>query len=80
MKAKLFQFPITDFEEVYAIIDNEKQRLQISSVNYSFSTTLDLANDLNEQITQKTKYGDQEFNQKVYQILTDVIQKMESVK
>lgn len=80
MKAKLFQFSITDFEEVYAIIDNEKQRLQISSVNYSFSTTLDLASDLNEQITQKTKYGDQEFNQKVRQILTGIIQKMESVK
>jgi len=80
VKAKLFQFSITDFEEVYAIIDNEKQRLQISSVNYSFSTTLDLASDLNEQITQKTKYGDQEFNQKVRQILTGIIQKMESVK
>lgn len=74
MKPKLFQISITDFEEVYSIIDNEKQRLHVSAVNYSFSTTLDLARDLDEQITQITKDGDQEFNKKIHQVLTHIIQ------
>lgn len=76
MKAKLFEFAITGFEEVYAIIDNENQRLHVSSVNRSFSTTLELAEDMNAQMNQKTAYEDENLNQKVTQVLTEIIELM----
>jgi hypothetical protein len=56
MEAKLSEFHITDFEEVYAIIDKEKQRLHISSVYYSYNITLDLKRDLNEEIEMEIHY------------------------
>lgn len=74
MKAKLFKFAITDFEEVYAIIDDEKQRLHISPVNYTFNITLDLTRDLRMEIEQRTKYGEKNFNEKVQQVATEIIQ------
>lgn len=73
MKAKLFEFDVAGFEEVYAIIDNDHQRLHISSVNRSFSTTLAFAEDMNEQIHQKTTYDDEDLNQKINQVLTEII-------
>lgn len=76
MEAKLFEFAITDFEEVYAVIDDEKQRLHISPVNYSFNITLDLTRDLNDQIEQQTKYGEKNFNEKVRQVAEEIIQEL----
>lgn len=76
MKANLFEFDITGFEEVYAIIDNDNQRLHVSSVNRSFSITLAFAEDMNEQIKQKMTYEDEDLNQKVNQVLTEIIELM----
>lgn len=73
MKVKRYDFPITDFEEVYAVIDESKQRLHLSSVNYSFSITLDLSKDLNTEIEQSTKWGEVSFNQKVRKVITKII-------
>lgn len=79
MNAKLFEFAITDFEEVYAIIDDEKQRLHISPVNYSFNITLDLTRDLSVEIEQRTKYGEKNFNEKVRQVAEKIIQELKLV-
>lgn len=79
MKAKLFEFPITDFEEVYVIIDNEKQRLHISSLNYSFNITLDLTKDLREELVQNTKYGEMTFNERVRQVVEKIIEELNLV-
>lgn len=76
MIAKLFEFDITDFEEVYAIIDEEKQRLHISPVNYSFNITLDLTRDLSGEIEQRTKYGEKNFNEKVQQVAEKIIKEL----
>jgi hypothetical protein len=76
MKAKLFNFFITDFEEVYTIIDDYNQRLHISSVNYNYNITLDLTRDLNEQVKQQTKYGEKSFNEKVLQVVEKIIKEM----
>ncbi|MEK5393984.1 hypothetical protein NSQ59_27170 [Margalitia sp. FSL K6-0131] len=79
MKAKLFEFLITDFEEVYAVIDNEKQRLHISPVNYSYNITLDITRDLNEQIVQNTEYGEMGFNKRVRQVVGKIIKELDLV-
>ncbi|WP_338782462.1 hypothetical protein [Metabacillus sp. FJAT-52054] len=76
MKAKLFKFPVTDFEEVYTVIDEENKRLHISSVNYSYSITLDLTKDLNIQIEQQTKWGERNFNKRVQQILFEILEEL----
>lgn len=76
MKAKLFKFFITDFEEVYTVIDEENKRLHISPVNYSFNITLDLSKDLSVQIDQKTKWGEQTFNNRVRQVLKNIIEEL----
>jgi hypothetical protein len=76
MKAKLFNFFITDFEEVYTIIDDYNQRLHISSVNYNYNITLDLTRDLNEQVRQQTKYGEKSFNEKVLQVVEKIIKEI----
>ena len=76
MKARLFKFDITDFEEVYVVIDDENRRLHISPVNYRFNTTLDLTRDLSEQIEQQTKYGEKHFNEKVQQVVKEIIQEL----
>lgn len=76
MKAKLFEFPITDFDEVYAIIDNDKQRLHISPVNYSFNFTLDLTRDLNEQIVQNTNFGEMGLNKRIRQVAERIIEEL----
>lgn len=79
MNTRLFVLPITDFEEVYAIIDNENHRLHISPVNYSFNITLDLTRDLNDQMIQITKFGENDdFNKKVRQVVKDIIVNLES--
>lgn len=79
MKAKLFEFLITDFEEVYAVIDNEKRRLHISPVNYSYNITLDITRDLNEQIVQNTEYGEMGFNKRVRQVVGKIIKELDLV-
>lgn len=76
MKAKLLKFDITGLEEVYTNIDNDHQRLHVSPVNHSFSTTLAFAEDMNEQINQRTIYEDEDLNQKVNQVLTEIIELM----
>ncbi|MCM3113632.1 hypothetical protein [Lederbergia lenta] len=73
MKAKLFEFFITDFEEVYTVIDDENKRLHISPINYSFNITLDLTKDLTLQIEQQTRYGEMGFNKKVRQVAEEII-------
>lgn len=72
----LFEFPTTDFEEVYVVIDNEKQRLHISPVNYSFNITLDLTSDLNKQIVQNTKFGEMSFNKRVRQVVEKIVKEL----
>lgn len=79
MEAKLFEFRITDFEEVYTVIDDKRQRLHISTVNYSFSITLDLTWDLSEQLEQQTKYGEINFNKRVRQVVEKVIKDLNLV-
>lgn len=76
MKAILFKFVITDFEEVYTVIDNENQRLHISPVNYSYSITFDLTKNLNEQIIKNTKYGERNFNNRVRQVVEKIIKEL----
>jgi hypothetical protein len=77
MKAKLFKFFIPDFEEVYTVIDDDNQRLHISSVNYDYNITLDLTSDLNEQVKQQTRYGERSFNEKVLQVIEKIIKELE---
>lgn len=77
MIVKLFEFSITDFEEVYAVLDNERQRLHVSPVNYSFNLTLKLTRDLKEEIEQKTKYLELNFKNKLQQILTEIIAELD---
>lgn len=76
MRAKIFKFPITDFEEVYTVIDEENKRLHISSVNYSYSITLDVTKDLKMEIEQQTKWGEQTFNKRVRQVLGKIIEEL----
>ncbi|WP_025731331.1 hypothetical protein [Heyndrickxia ginsengihumi] len=73
IEANIFKFAITDFEEVYAVIDNKKQRLHISPVNYSYSITLDLTRDLKEQINKQTQWGDMNFNKRVRKVVEKII-------
>lgn len=79
METKLFEFNILDFEEVYAVIDNEKQRLHISPVNYSFNITLDLTRDLNEEIVQRTRFGEMGFNNRVREVAERIIKELNLV-
>lgn len=79
MEAKLFEFPIPDFEEVYIIIDEKKQRLHISPVYYSFNITLGLDRDFNEQIEQQTRYGEMNFNSRVRQAIDRIIKELKLV-
>lgn len=74
MEAKLFEFPITDFEEVYVVIDSEKQRLHISPLNYSFNITLDLTRDLEDELIQNTRYGEKGFNARVQQVVRKIVE------
>lgn len=76
MKAKLFKFFITDFEEVYTVIDEENKRLHVSSVNYNYNVTLDLTKNLNEQIDEKTKWGEQFFNERVRKVLLKIVEEL----
>jgi hypothetical protein len=76
MEVKLFKFSITDFEEVYTVIDNDNQRLHISSVNYNYNITLDLTRELNEQVKQQTKYGEKSFNEKVLQVIEKILKEL----
>ncbi len=76
MQAKFFEFHITDFEEVYVVIDNERQRLHISPVNYSFNITLDLTKNLKEEIALNTKFGEMSFNETVRRVAKKVIEKL----
>lgn len=76
MEAALFEFPITDFEEVYTVIDKENMRLHISSVNYHYNITLDLTADLHMQLEQQTKWGEVGFNNKVKQVVEKIIEEL----
>jgi hypothetical protein len=79
IEAQIFEFDITDFEEVYAIIDNKKQRLHISPVNYSFNLTLDLTKDLIQQIEQLTRFGEIGFNKRVRKVSEKIIKELKLV-
>lgn len=76
MKANLFEFHITNFEEVYAIIDDEKQRLHISAVNYQYNISLDLTKNLSYQLEEQTKYGEINFNATVRQVVSFILEKL----
>lgn len=76
MRAKLFKFYITDFEEVYVVIDDDNQRLHISPLNYSYNITLDLTKDLNEEVEKQTKYGELSFNGKVQKVANEIIKEL----
>ncbi|MCB5237186.1 MULTISPECIES: hypothetical protein [Niallia] len=77
MEARFFKFPnITNFEEVYIVIDKEKKRLHMSPVNYSYSITLNLDKFLNEQIEQYTKYGESNFNIRVRKVLKEIVKEL----
>ena len=79
MKTYLFKFSITDFEEVYVIIDNENQRLHISPANYSYNITLNLQKDLNDQIEKYTRNGDVYFNSRVRKVSRRIIEELKLV-
>jgi predicted Zn-ribbon and HTH transcriptional regulator len=54
MEARFFKFPnITNFEEVYIVIDKEKKRLHMSPVNYTVKC-LDCGYETTEIHTQHT--------------------------
>jgi hypothetical protein len=76
MKVKLFEFDISDFEEVYVIIDNKKNRIHISSVHYEFSITLDL-NNLHDDLEMQTKYKEENFNNKVRKVCKKIIEELD---
>lgn len=76
LEAFLFESNITDFEEVYAVIDNKEQRLHISPVNYSYSITLDLTRDLKEQINKQTQWGDTILNNRVRKVTEKIIENL----
>lgn len=73
MEAKLYKFPITDFEEIYTVIDTENQRLHISPVNYSFNLTLDLTRDLKGEILKNTKHLEKNFSARVQEVIGEII-------
>lgn len=73
MEAKLFTFTITDFEEVYTIIDRDTQRLHISSVNYNFNITLNLKSDLKMQIEQSTQWEELGFAKRVRKVIDKIL-------
>ena len=78
MKAHLFKFDITDFEEVYAVIDEENKRLHASPINYSYNITLDLSlsRDLHEQLERRTQWGEMNFNKKVRKVVGKIIEEI----
>lgn len=76
MKTILFEFSIPNFEEVYAIVDQEKQRLHFSVVNYRYNMTLNLAGDVKKQLEDYTKYGDTELNENIRIIGNKIIDEL----
>lgn len=76
IKARLFEFDETDFEEVYTIIDEGKQRLHISIVNYNYNVTLDLTGNLKEQLEKRTDFGDVHFNETVRKLFGKIIEEL----
>jgi len=76
MHVRLFKFPVTNLEEIYAVVDKENTRLHISSVHYSYSLTLDLTKDLKEEIKEWTKWGEQSFNAEVRKALYQIIKEL----
>lgn len=78
IEARLFKFPITDFEEVYAIVDKANNRLHISSVNYDYNLNINLNSslDLDEEIETKTQWGEMNFNYKVRRLAKDIIEEL----
>lgn len=77
MEVHLFKFLVTDFEEVYAVIDKQNNRLHISPLNYSFNITLSLKGDLHEQLRQNTEWGERSFNAKVRKIVKKIIEELQ---
>ena len=76
IEARLFKFPITDFEEVYVIVDKENNRLHISSFNYEYNLTLKLSNlenDLDEEINRNIHRQELNFGDKVRRITKEII-------
>lgn len=73
MEVKLFKFSVEDFEEVYAITDNENKRLHISSVFYNYNITLDLTKDLNTQVKKWIQWEELNFRNKVRKVIDRII-------
>lgn len=77
MEVHLFKFHITNFEEVYAVLDVENNRLHISPLNYSFNLTLSLNGDLHEQLAQNTQWGEMSFNANVRKVAKRIIDELQ---
>jgi hypothetical protein len=77
VEVHLFKFFITDFEEVYAVIDAENNRLHISPLNYSFNITLSLKGDLHQQLEQNTQWGEMSFNANVRKVVKEIIEELQ---
>lgn len=77
VKVHLFKFLITDFEEVYAVVDTENKRLHISPLNYSFNITLSLNGNLHEQLDQNTLLGEMSFNANVRKVAKEIIEELQ---
>lgn len=78
MKAHLFTFDITDFEEVYAVLDDENKRLHISPLNYKYNITLNLnGDDLFEQLERRTKWEEGYFGERARKVARKIIEELQ---
>lgn len=76
MKVHLFEFDITNFEQVYAIVDDKNKRLHISIVNFHYTLTLNLEHDLINQLMQQTTIGERNFNSDVRTVVKSIIEEL----
>lgn len=76
MRTHLFEFDITNFEQVYAIIDDKNKRLHISVVDFHYTITLNLELDLMGQLMQQTTFGEKNFNSTVRNVIKSIIEEL----
>lgn len=76
MKAHLFEFDITNFEQVYAVVDDTNKRLHISPVDFHYNITLNLESDLVVQLEQQTTLGEKNFNSTVRKVIKAIIEEL----
>lgn len=77
IKTHLFTFDIADFEEVYAVIDEENKRLHISPLFYSFNMTLNLSEDLHEELERRTQWLERRFASTVQKVVREIIEELQ---